>query len=559
MLDIDKKMGETLSPEKKPKNNLKLYIIIIIASVLVVTTIVVLVILLTRSDDKDNPINIKLSTIPLPEDIIIDDGHYLFDGNIFICYKRNTNNDYTYFGVISDDGSNFKELYGDKLVISEKANGIRLIPFKDNKRIYLGDYVFECNDNTKNISSCDKGVVIPVIYPEKVVNNRFTYKTWSEMVIAPDNVHVAWTSLNMACGAVDFLGKFKREINSYKIIDSQIISTINFIEKDPTNETELITKIPRGGEIKQFIEGGNALTLVGTQPDEFVKSVYQSLKTEDHYTFSHEPGYDETSILSPDEKLGITMSTRFSPNTSMGILGLMKRPYCSLVLSKIIENVYTYAVTNVRKYRKGNVGPVLFEKEKSIKDPNYHGIDLHDKDEKFVFCSPISWHPSNLKALWPEIERGTSKRRLRKLEISNYTPSSYPKIENTTDNVPYGLNMSEIDKINIETETDGIIKGKHSGYIKYYNSGLSQNKQIVKITYVNYSDDGKKFYNGEEIYDGDRTSKFVYSSNVVLSGSEKGENNFKITFDTESNLIKDESKGYASYGGKTIKAEDYLE
>ena len=119
--------------------------------------------------------------------------------------------------------------------------------------------------------------------------------------------------------------------------------------------------------------------------------------------------------------------------------------------------------------------------------------------------------------------------------------------------------MSEIDKINIETETDGIIKGKYSGYIKYYNSGLSQNKQIVKITYVNYSDDGKKFYNGEEIYDGDRTSKFVYSSNVVLSGSEKGENNFKITFDTESNLIKDESKGYASYGGKTIKAEDYLE
>ena len=46
----------------------------------------------------------------------------------------------------------------------------------------------------------------------------------------------------------------------------------------------------------------------------------------------------------------------------MGILGLMPRPYCSLVLSKIIENVYNYAVTNVRQFRKGNVGPVLFEK-----------------------------------------------------------------------------------------------------------------------------------------------------------------------------------------------------
>ena len=253
------------------------------------------------------------------------------------------------------------------------------------------------------------------------------------------------------------------------------------------------------------------------------------------------------------------MSTRFSPNTSMGILGLMKRPYCSLVLSKITENVYTYAVTNVRKYRKGNVGPVLFDKEKSIKDPNYHGIDLHDKEDKFVFCSPISWHPSNLKALWPEIERGTSNRRLRKLELNNYTPSSYPTIEKTTDDVPYGLDMSELENIKLEEETNGIIKGNHLGYIKYYNSGISQNKQIVKITYVNYTDDGKKFYNGEEIYDGDRTNKTVYISNVKLSGSEKGENKFKITFNKESKLIKDESEGYATYGGKTIKAEEYLE
>ena len=28
--------------------------------------------------------------------------------------------------------------------------------------------------------------------------------------IAPDNIHVAWTSLNMACGAVNFIGKFKK-------------------------------------------------------------------------------------------------------------------------------------------------------------------------------------------------------------------------------------------------------------------------------------------------------------------------------------------------------------
>ena len=558
MFDSDKEIGESLDPSSKPKSNLKLYVIIGV-SIVVVVAIVVTVILLTRGDDdsKNNEdIKTHLSNIPLPEDIIIDDGHYMFDGNIFICYKRSTTN-FTYFGVISDDGKNFKELYGEEFIVSPLANGIRLIPFRDGKRIYLGDFVFECNDTTKNISSCEKGVLIPVNYPEEVVNNNYTYKTWSEMVVAPDNIHVAWTSLNMACGAVDFLGKFKRTENSYEIEESKIISTINFVEPDPTDESILITKIPRGGEIKQFIEGGNALTLVGTQPDEFVKSVYQSLKTEEVYTYSHEPGYDETSLLSPDEKLGITMSTRFSPKTNMAIFGLMPRPHCSLVLSKIVESVYTYAVTNVRKTRKGNVGPVLFVKEKSINDPNYHGIDLHDTEEKFVFCSPISWHPSNLKAIWPEVEKGTSNRRLRKLEISNYTPSAYPKIENTTDNVPYALDMSEMDNIHFDKKTNGTIKGKKSGEIIYYNSGFTQIHQTVKITYVNYSDDGKKFYNGEEEFIGDRTSKNVYKSNVILSGSESGQNNFTITFNTKSDLIKEETEGYASYGGKTIKAEDY--
>ena len=558
MFDTNKDIGESLEP-KKAGGKLKL-ILIIGGVAILIAAIIVIVVLLTKGNKEEknnNNIDTKLSTISLPNDIKIDDGHYLFDGNIFICYKRDNYKNFTYFGVISDDGSNFKELYGAEFNVSDKANGIRLIPFRDNKRVYLGDFIFECSDSTKTLSSCDKGVLIPVYYPDAVVNNRYTFKTWSEMVVAPDMIHVAWTSLNIACGAVNFLGKFVRETDSYKIVDSKIISTIKFLEKDKNDSSILIPQVPRGGEIKQFVAGGNGLTLVGTQPDEFVKSVFQSLTTNETYTLSHEIGYDETSILSPDEKLGISMSTRFSNKTSMGILGLMPRPYCSFVLSKIVESVYTYAVTNVRVSRKGNIGPVLFEKEKSINDPKYHGIDLHDKEEKFVFNSPISWHPNNLKAIWPETERGTSNRRLRKLEIINYTPSEYPKIENTTDNVPYALDMSEMDKISMETETKGTIKGKHSGKIEYYNSGFTPTEQRVKMTYVNFSNDGKKFYNGEEEFIGKRDIKNFYTSNVILSGSESGTNNFTITFDSNSSLVMDETFGFASYGEKTIYAKDY--
>ena len=261
MFGANEEIGDTLEPEKGiesgPKSKTKLYIIIGVISVVVIAAVIAIVVVLTKGDNNnstDNPngeptdsdseptdapdvepdkFGVNLTTIPLPEDIIIDDGHYLFDGNIFICYNRNITNktNYKYFGIISDDGQNFKELYGDEFNISDKANGIRLIPFRDNKRVYLGDFVFECNDTTKNLSACEKGELIPVNYPSKVVNNPYTYKTWSEMVVAPDNIHVAWTSLNFACGSVNFIGKFERQEDSYEIIEPKIISTINFIEK----------------------------------------------------------------------------------------------------------------------------------------------------------------------------------------------------------------------------------------------------------------------------------------------------------------------------------------
>ena len=38
------------------------------------------------------------------------------------------------------------------------------------------------------------------------------------------------------------------------------------------------------------------------------------------------PGYDETTIFSPDERLGLTMTARFSEGTDLKILDLIPRP-----------------------------------------------------------------------------------------------------------------------------------------------------------------------------------------------------------------------------------------
>ena len=56
------------------------------------------------------------------------------------------------------------------------------------------------------------------------------------------------------------------------------------------------------------------------------RSMLQSLTIDEVKAITHMPGYDETTIVSPDENLGIVMSTRDSPNSNCAIFGLMPRP-----------------------------------------------------------------------------------------------------------------------------------------------------------------------------------------------------------------------------------------
>ena len=66
----------------------------------------------------------------------------------------------------------------------------------------------------------------------------------------------------------------------------------------------------------------------------------------------------------------------------------------------------------------------------------------------------ISWHPSNLKALWPEVNKETQARRLIKLEIFGHNVGPYPEIKQTPDDIPYALNLSEISKVGFEKKNE---------------------------------------------------------------------------------------------------------
>ncbi len=134
-----------------------------------------------------------------------------------------------------------------------------------------------------------------------------------------------------------------------------------------------------GGEVKQFVRGGAAITLVGSAHNGNGNSVIQDLATGEVTMITLNPGYDETTLLSPNEKYGIVMTRRFSEKTDLAVMGLMDRP-CGDVLYSVMDKVYMYSVTGVRDFREGNIGPAIINVERSMAERDYMGIDVSSED-----------------------------------------------------------------------------------------------------------------------------------------------------------------------------------
>src|SRR3546814_2734030 len=83
------------------------------------------------------------------------------------------------------------------------------------------------------------------------------------MVVAPDDRHIAWTTLLANYSAMVFTGELQKEGAAYKIVNAQIVSTLDPFDPDPAHPDGVLPKPVRGGEVKQFVHGGTALSVVG--------------------------------------------------------------------------------------------------------------------------------------------------------------------------------------------------------------------------------------------------------------------------------------------------------
>lgn len=502
--------------------------------------------------------NVIIRELPLPEGADPRFTTYTPSGRVACAWrKKDDPKDYLRIMTLNDDGTDVNPVWEGDFKLIYQSNGFRYMPFTDNKRAYIGDYILECSPNCDHTEYAE---MIPIHYPETLTKSPGLWMVWSENVVSPDNEYIAWSTLGINHAV--YLAKLRREEKCYELDNIRCVSRPGMIVEDPDQPGFFLEGPVRGGEVKQFIRGGLGLSFVGTGRGSGA-SMVQALDSEEVLTVTNTPCYDETTMFSPDEKLGVTMSTRFSPKTNCAVLGMIPRRGNMMTKSSAINMVYMYAVAGARAFTEGaNVGPALIDIEKSMSDLNYTGLDLHDPEDRFVYYSPISWHPGSKKAMWNERLRKTlgDEGRVMIAELSDYIPGKTPEIVPVPENIPYATEgiLSGFPKVYPEIR----IAGKHSGSAVTVMTKEGERTRY-ETTYENFSDDGESFLNGSEscLTPGMiARGTTVYTMDLQMTGTHTGEAKAKLVFNFVTpqipTTLDPASEGYAEYDGVRIDVKN---
>ena len=111
--------------------------------VLMVALVTVSLILAKDYDQKGDDLIYTISTISFPKNVKnITHPSYTPNNKIVFYYQDSNTNEY-HIGITDDDGNNLHNIYDGEITTQPGSNGIRLMPFADNKRILFGDFVLE--------------------------------------------------------------------------------------------------------------------------------------------------------------------------------------------------------------------------------------------------------------------------------------------------------------------------------------------------------------------------------------------------------------------------------
>ena len=501
---------------------------------------------------------IKVRELPLPKGADPQFTTYTPSGRVACMYKEKGDApDTIHLMTMEDDGSGICNIYDGPWKPIYRSNGFRYMPFNDNKRAYIGDFILEC---TPDCDHCEKAEFVPIHYPEELINLPGLWMVWSENVVSPDNETIAWSTLGMI--NVVYTAKLRREADAYELDNIRAVSSPKTFEEDPEYPGYMRELPVRGGEVKQFIRGGRGLSFVGSGRGTGA-SMLQALDTEEVAALTQLPCYDETTMLSPDEQLGVVMSTRFSPSTNCAIFGLLPRRGNFLTKGALINIVYHYAVAGARKdVPAANIGPALINLKSSMTDPEYLGVDLHDPEDRFVYYSPISWHPGSQKAMWNERLKKSlgDQGRVMIAELLDHTAGLMPEITPVPEMIPYAT--EGIITVPSMPPAELKIRGTYTGTAETTVERTSEGMKY-RTVYTEFSDDGETFLNGyEAVASPGLTSAgdTSYESDLVMRGAHTGEMKVKLLFHFPvfgaPVTLDPSSEGFACYDGQELRVSD---
>ena len=542
----------------------KTRLLIILALLVLIIVIVVVVIIVVRkrnykssgtSGNDSSEINLEhnIATVHFPDDIIYLGSHYNYQGKLFLIYQKKGSESY-FLGIGNEEGKILKELYEIKDTTGMDTTYIhRASSFSDGKRVLVAGKILQC---TKEFLDCDDAKLYDVVFPEKIKEFKNLLYTFSEPIVNYGGNHVFWSTFDKDINIVSFVAKLTFKDDKYYLEDTVGISNYFYDFYDKEKGTFSLPDILRYGPIKQVINGGEALSIGGFLNYGLRKGIYQSLSEDKLEQLTMFEGYDETTSISPDSKLACVMTTRFSPNTSLEIVGLIPTPYSILASYLFSVHLLKFSISKLRLdvTKKGNLGPALVDLSKVKKDKEYKGYNLTTEDN-WVFNGFISWSPDGKKIMFDETSKIDQSRRCQIVTLKNYKPDKIEFKNNFNGYVPYNRSIEETINLHLDYPMFINVTGK-TGFLE-----VNRTENKCEMKYYNYSKDGKNFYDGVYVYEKFPSQNYAtFQVNITSTGEKKGSGNYRFWFDLQKNeFVYDNGKTYGEceYEGKKINVDIY--
>src|SRR5690625_6127908 len=87
-----------------------------------------------------------------------------------------------------------------------------------------------------DVGSATQARLVDVHYPWDQEQDPGTTHHWSEIIVAPDDEHIAWTILRADMGAAAAIGRLQRTAQRYEIENPRLISTVDDFLPDRSEE-----------------------------------------------------------------------------------------------------------------------------------------------------------------------------------------------------------------------------------------------------------------------------------------------------------------------------------